>query len=137
MANVYFNDDFEVCSIGNDPTYLYIDNVKEFLYDCGDNYIADEVNETGVYQWDSNYEIWVMANPNIEKKVKAIVEQNTLHQGGEIFIGWNILITLNTGEVIQTNSEPVPMNEVHEVIDILLKPSFFGKTIKEFKIVAD
>ena len=142
MANVYFNDDFEVCSIGNDPTYLYIDNVKEFLYDCGDNYIADEVNEIGVYHWDSYLNVWVFSGPKIDKKIRALVKEiNSLCQDptsqNNKSIGWNILITLNTGEVIQTNSEPVPMNEVHEVIDILLKPSFFGKTIKEFKIVAD
>lgn len=136
MANMYFNDDFEVCSIGNDPTYLYIDNVKEFLYDCGDDYIADEVNEIGVYRWDSYLEVWVFADPAIDKKIRALVEQNTSCQSNNISIKWNILITLNTGEVIQTNSEPVSMNEVHEAIDILLKPSFFGKTIQEFKIVA-
>ena len=141
MANMYFNDEFEVCSIGDNPEYLYIDNVKEFLYDCGDNYIADEVNETGVYQWNNDYEIWVFADPEIDRKIRALVKetdsfcQETPRQNDKS-IGWNILITLNTGEVIQTNSEPVPMNEVHEAIDILLKPSFFGKTIREFKIVA-
>lgn len=136
MANVYFNSDFKVCSIGNDPTYLYIDNVKEFLYDCGDDYIADEVNEIGTYQWDYDSEVWNLAPPRIDKKIRALVEQNTSCQSNNISIKWNILITLNTGEVIQTNSEPVSMNEVHEAIDILLRPSFFGKTIQEFKIVA-
>ena len=141
MANMYFNSDFKVCSIGNSPKYLYIDNVDDFLNDCGDDYISDEVNETGVYQWSNDYDIWVFAVPAIDKKIRALVEEiNSLLQKkpsqNNKSIGWNILITLNTGEIIQTNSEPVPMNEVHEAIDILLKPSFFGKTIKEFKIVA-
>ena len=141
MANLYFNSDFKVCSIGNSPKYLYIDNVDDFLNDCGDDYISDEVNETGVYQWSNDYDIWVFAVPAIDKKIRALVEEiNSLLQKkpsqNNKSIGWNILITLNTGEIIQTNSEPVPMNEVHEAIDILLKPSFFGKTIKEFKIVA-
>ena len=136
MANMYFKDNFEECTIDKGPLYLYIDNVKEFLYDCGDDYISDNVENSGVYQWDDDYEAWSMANSNIEKKVKAIVEQSFPHQVNNVSTKWNILITLNTGEVIQTNSEPVPMNEVHEAIDILLRPSFFGKTIKEFKIVA-
>ena len=142
MANVYFNSDFKVCSIGNDPTYLYIDNVKEFLFDCGDDYISDEVNETGIYQWNNDYEIWVFADPEIDRKIKALAKeinfprQESPRQNNDKPISWNILITLNTGEVIQTNSEPVPMSEVHEAIDILLRPSFFGKTIQEFKIVA-
>ena len=142
MANVYFNSDFKVCSsIGNDPMYLYIDSVHDFLYDCGDDYIYDNVDEIGVYCWDSYHDIWVFADPEIDKKIRALVKEiNSLRQEptnqNNKSIGWNILITLNTGEVIQTNSEPVPMNEVHEAIDILLRPSFFGKTIQEFKIVA-
>lgn len=142
MANMYFNDEFKVCSIGNDPKYLYIDDVDSFLNDCGDDWVSDDVDETGVYQWNEGYWIWSLADPAIDKKIRALVmkEINSLHKEtphqNNKSIGWNISITLNTGEVIQTNSEPVPMNEVHEAIDILLKPSFFGKTIKEFKIVA-
>jgi hypothetical protein len=136
MANMYFKGNFEECAMEKSPLYLYIDDVEDFLKECADDYISDNVDEPGVYQWNDDYDIWVMANPNIEKKVRTIVEQNTSCQNNDISIKWNILITLNTGEVIQTNSEPVPMNEVHEAIDILLRPSFFGKTIKEFKIVA-
>ena len=142
MANIYFNSDFKVCSsVGNSPTYLYIDSVHDFLYDCGDDYISDNVDEKGVYQWDSYHDIWVFADPSIDRKIKALVKEinstrQELTSQNNKSICWNILITLNTGEVIQTNSEPVPMNEVHEAIDILLRPSFFGKTIQEFKIVA-
>jgi hypothetical protein len=136
MANKYFKGNFEECAIDKGPLYLYIDNVEDFLDDCRDEWISDNVDEPGVYQWKDDYEMWVMANSNIEKKIKTIVEQNTSCQSNNISIKWNILITLNTGEIIQTNSEPVSMNEVHEAIDILLRPSFFGKTIKEFKIVA-
>lgn len=136
MANVYFNSDFKVCSISNSPVYLYIDNVGDFLNDCGDDYIYDNVGNSGVYQWDDYYEVWNLANSAIEKKIEALVEEINSSRQNNNSIGWNILITLNSGEVIQTNSEPVPMNEVHEAIDILLKPSFFGKTIREFKIVA-
>lgn len=141
MANMYFNSDFKVCSMDNSPWYLYIDNVGDFLNDCGDDYIYDNVGNSGVYQWDDFHEVWILANSAIEKKIEALVEEiNSLRQEkpsqNNKSIGWNILVTLNTEETIQTNSEPVPMNEVHEAIDILLKPSFFGKTIKEFKIVA-
>lgn len=141
MANKYFNEDFKVCTIKDNPMYLYIDNVEDFLDDCSDDWISDNVDETGIYQWDNESWTWEIANSAIDDKIRALVKkinplrQETISQNYKS-IGWNILITLNTGEVIQTNSEPVPMNEVHEAIDILLKPSFFGKTIKEFKIVA-
>lgn len=137
MANKYFKGNFEECAIDKAPLYLYIDNVEDFLDDCRDDWISDNVDEPGVYQWDDNYEIWTMANPNIEKKVRTIVEQNTPCQGGEIFVGWNILVTLDTGETIKINSEPVSITDIHEAIDILLKPSFFGKRIKKFEIVAE
>ena len=137
MANMYFNDNFEECAIKDNPMYLYIDNVEDFLNDCGDEYISDEVKETGIYQWNEYYEIWVSAASAIDRKIKAIVEQSIPRQGGEIFVGWNTLITLDTGETIKINSEPVSINDIHEAIDILLKPSFFGKRIKKFEIVAE
>ena len=141
MANVYFNDGFKVCSIDGFSKYLYIDNVKDFLKDCGDDWISDGVDRPGVYQWNSDFDGWSLPDFETDEKIRSLVKEvNSLHQENpsqnDNSIGWNILITLNTGEVIQTNSEPVSMNEVHEAIDILLKPSFFGKTIKEFKIVA-
>ena len=141
MANKYFNEDFKVCTIKNNPMYLYIDDVEDFLNDCGDDWVSDDVDETGIYQWDNESWTWVRANSAVDDKIRALIKKiNSLRQEptsqNNKSIGWNILITLNTGEVIQTNSEPVPMNEVHEAIDILLRPSFFGKTIKEFKIVA-
>jgi hypothetical protein len=135
MANKCFKGNFEECTIDKGPLYLYIDNVEDFLDDCRDDWISDNVDEPGVYQWNDDYEVWVMANPNIEKKVRAIVEQNSPCQSDKP-IGWNILVTLNTGDVIQTNSVPLLIKEIPEAIDILLRPSFFGKTIKEFKIVA-
>jgi hypothetical protein len=137
MANKYLNNNFEECAIYRCPEYIYIDDVESFLEDCGDDYVSQGVNKTGVYQWSDDFDAWFIANPNIEKKVKAIVEQNISHQGGEIFVGWNILITLDTDETIKINSEPVSISDIHEAIDTLLKPSFFGKRIKKFEIVAE
>lgn len=137
MANKYFKGNFEECAMEKSPLYLYIDDVEDFFKECADDYISDNVDEPGVYQWNDDDEVWDMANSNIEKKVRAIVKQNSPRQGGEIFVGWNILVTLDTDETIKINSEPVSMNDIHEAINILLKPSFFGKRIKKFEIVAE
>lgn len=142
MANMYFNKKFEVCTIDNGPEYLYIDDVEDFLRECGDDWISDNVDKPGVYQWNDYNEVWDLANLAIDEKVRKIIRQDFPRQelpcqGGNIFIGWNILITLDTGETIKTNSEPISMNEVQEAINILLKPSFFGKRIKKFEIVAE
>ena len=137
MANKYFKGNFEECTMEKCPLYLYIDNVEDFLDDCRDDWISDNVDEPGVYQWNDDYEVWVMANPNIEKKIRAIIEQNTPRQNGEIFVNWNIFVTLDSGLCVKINSEPVSMDKVPEVINTLLKPCFFGKKIKEFEIVAE
>lgn len=137
MANKYFKGNFEECTMEKCPLYLYIDNVEDFLEECADDYISDNVDKPGVYQWNDDYEVWDMANSNIEKKVKTIVEQNTLHQDSEIFVDWNIFVTLDSGLCVKINSEPVSMDKVPEVINTLLKPCFFGKKIKEFEIVAE
>lgn len=143
MANMYFNDDFEVCSISKDPAYLYIDDVDKFLHDCGNGYVSDGVDKSGVYLWNDYYCVWDLADPEIDKKIKAIVEEITSlrqelpRQSNNTFTNWNILVTLDTDETIKINSEPVSINDIHEVIDTLLKPSFFGKRIKKFEIVAE
>ena len=145
MANVYFNDKFEICSIKDSPEYLYIDDVNAFIRKCLDEWISDDVESTGVYHWNDYEEVWEPAISAVDKKIREIIgvteriEEMTMRprQGGNVFIGWNVLITLDTGETIKTNSEPVSMNEVQEAINILLKPSFFGKRIKKFEIVAE
>jgi len=137
MANVYFNNKFEVCSIENAPEYLYIDDVDAFIRDCLDEWISDDVESTGVYHWNDYEEVWEPAISPVEETIRRIVEQELPQQGGDIFVGWNILITLDTGETIKTNSEPISINEVQEAMNILLKPSFFGKRIKKFEIVAE
>ena len=139
MANVYFNKDFKVCAMADSPEYIYIDDVDAFIQECGDEWIFENVNETGIYYWNDYNEVWEPAIPLVEDKIKEVmgstggitkVKENT-------FVGWNILVTLDTGETIKTNSEPVDMNEVQEAINIMLKPSFFGKRIKKFEIVAE
>ena len=142
MANVCFNDKFEVCTIDDSPEYLYIDDVDAFIQECGDEWISDGVDKTGVYHWNNYDELWESAISSVEGKIREVREViNSV--GGitriekNIFAGWNIVITLDSGETIKTNSEPVDMNEVQEAINIMLKPSFFGKRIKKFEIVAE
>lgn len=137
MANTYFNDNFEICSVKDSPEYLYVDNVDVFLQECGDEWIFENVENTGVYHWNDYEEVWELAISVVEEKIRQIIGQELPRQGGDIFIGWNILITLDTGETIKTNSEPISIDEVQEAINILLKPSFFGKRIKKFEIVAE
>lgn len=144
MANYFFDNKIKQSTIDNrDLRYVYVEDVTEFLELCADNYIFDGVNEVGCYTWSDSSYTWEPSTMNdckiIESEVARIKEQT----GGitrakeNIFVGWNIVITLDSGEIIKTNSEPVDMSEVQEAMNIMLKPSFFGKRIKKFEIVAE
>lgn len=139
MANVCFNDKFEVCTINDSPEYLYINDVDAFIQECGDDWISDGVDKTGVYHWNNDDELWEPAISSVERKIREVINSvgGITRMGKNIFASWNIVITLDSGEIIKTNSEPVDMNEVQEAINIMLKPSFFGKRIKKFEIVAE
>lgn len=139
MANVYFDDKFNVCAVEDNPEYLYVDDVDAFIKECGNMWIFDYVDRIGVYYWNNDNEAWSLANTEIDKKIREIVNLiggiTRVKEG--VSVGWNIIITLDSGEVIKTNSEPVDINEVQEAINVMLKPSFFGKRIKKFEIVAE
>lgn len=139
MANVYFDNKFNVCTVGDNPEYLYVDDVDAFIQECSDEWIFENVNKTGVYHWNDYEEVWEPAISVVEEKIRGIINPigGITKVKENVFVGWNIIITLDSGEVIKTNSEPVDMNEVQEAINIMLKPSFFGKRIKKFEIVAE
>lgn len=139
MANVYFNKKFEVCPVNACPDYLYVDDVEAFIRECGDDWIADDVEEAGVYYWNDTHEVWRLADVKTDLKIREIIKtiNNITKVKSDILTDWNILVTLDTGETIKMNSELISIDDVQEAINILLKPSFFGKRIKKFEIVAE
>lgn len=145
MTNVYFFDkELKQSSISApDTAYVYIEDIDEFKDLCGDNWENEGVDDVGCYTWSNTDFVWRPSTLNdrmcIEREIKKIKESTSgiTRPKGDVFVGWNIVITLDSGEVIKTNSEPVDMNEVQEAINVMLKPSFFGKRIKKFEIVAE
>lgn len=145
MANVYFFDDkIRQSTVSDrDTKYVYVEDFDEFIEICGDNYEHEGVDGVGCYTWSDSSYTWEPSTPNDCKAIESEVQKIKERTGGvtkvkeDVFVGWNIIITLDSGEVIKTNSEPVDMNEAQEAINILLKPSFFGKRIKKFEIVAE
>ena len=145
MTNVYFFDKELKQSSIDDPNafYVYVEDVDEFIDLCGDNWEFQGVEDVGCYTWSNSSFTWEDSTMNDRKAVEQAVKKIKESTGGiarpkgDVFVGWNIVITLDSGEVIKTNSEPVDMNEVQEAINVMLKPSFFGKRIKKFEIVAE
>lgn len=144
MAVYFFDKELKQSSISApDTAYVYVEDIDEFKDLCGDNWENEGVDDVGCYTWSNTDFVWRPSTLNdrmcIEREIKKIKEST----GGitkakeNIFAGWNIIVTLDSGEVIKTNSEPVDMDEVQEAMNIMLKPSFFGKRIKKFEIVAE
>lgn len=140
MANVYFFDVNFNKSTPLESYFIYVGDVEEFRQICDHENISDYgVKETGCYFWNDASDSWCFPTTDEEEKIMRAIEGigGITRVRGDVFVGWNIIITLDTGEIIKTNSEPVEMNEVQEAINTMLKPSFFGKRIKKFEIVAE
>ena len=139
MTNVHFLDkDFEK-SAPVDSYFVLVDDVEEFKEICDKENISDYgVREVGCYFWNDASKSWCLTTKAEWERITKVIETGGITKVKQnVFVGWNIVITLDSGEVIKTNSEPVGMNEVQEAINVMLKPSFFGKRIKKFEIVAE
>lgn len=144
MAYKMFNKKFEEITIENPAwEYLWVTDYEDFVEKNSD-WILDGIENDGIYEYDNDIEEWKeLTDKNsfiyktIMKRVSSEVDGIKKVTLNNTFKGWNIIITLDTGETIKTNSEPVEMSEVQEAINIMLKPSFFGKRIKKFEIVAE
>lgn len=144
MAYKMFNKKFEEIKIDNsDWGYLWVTDYEDFIRK-NDAWILDGIESDGTYEYDDDIEEWKELTDENSFIYKTIMERVSSEVGGikkvmsnDVFVGWNIIITLDTGETIKTNSESVEMSEVQEAINVMLKPSFFGKRIKKNEIVAE
>ena len=145
MAYKMFDKNFKEMTIDNPNwRYLCVTDYEDFVKEYGNDWILDGINEDGFYEYDDYNEEWEKLTDKDSFIYKTLMERVSDNVDGikqvtpnNAFKGWNIIITLDTGETIKTNSEPVEMSEAQEAINIMLKPSFFGKRIKKFEIVAE
>lgn len=134
MTYKMFNEDFEEITIEDSGNwcYLYVENYRDFLNEYEDEWILDGIDEDGFYKVDRCMEEWIKITDKNSLAYKMISKKVPINKKG-----WNIIITLNTGEKIQTNTEPVSIEDVQEAIGVLVKPSILGMRIKSFEIVAE
>lgn len=142
MANMFFEKRgicgaMTECKISDNPDYLYIDDVNAFYDACGEDYIAENVFSRGVYMWDDNDEVWKQTDDTaITRPIMDIVKKGK-EVGGITKTAsdkWNIGILLDDDTILKTNDEPVTMDEVIEAVKTMLKPSFFGKRLREITL---
>lgn len=135
MTYKMFDKNFKEISIDGDWCYLYVTNWEDFLEEYGDEWTLDGISEDGIYIFDVFYEYWseLTENSFAYKEILKRVLNDTKNTKEK----WNIIVTLDTGEKIQTNTIPVSIEDVQEAIGVLVKPSILGMRIKSIEIVAE
>ncbi len=137
MTYKAFNDEFKETTIdSNYLRYLYVTDYEDFVKKFEDDYILDGICKDGIYKYDNDEEIWrELTSKN--SLVYGIILEKVSGKVNNKKKGWNIIVILDTGERIQTNVEPVSMEDVQEAMGVLVKPSILGMRIKSFEIVAE
>ena len=131
-----------------DTMYITVRDVDKFKEMCRDRSVYDDgVDSRGHYEWQTYEDEWTrIDDAAVLEALDELQERYEKSIGGitqskaDTERKWNIEIVIDkqdTGTIIQTNSEPISMKEVHEAIDVMLKPSFFGKHLTEIRIYTD
>ena len=148
MKNFYLSKDYRIC---NDPAdydciYAICNDVDSLIEDFNDYDIDDCGIDRGdtnlaVYRWDTDDDGWTKLNAKETEKILSTfysqypehcpnntdgITRNTERK-------WNWKVKLNN-DTIQMNDEPVNLDEITSNFEIIQKPSFFGKRIKQIII---
>lgn len=138
MTYKMFDEDFKEIKIedGDRWRYLYVEGYGDFLNAYEYDWVLDGINEDGFYKWDTRAEEWTKITDK-DSFVYKMISEKVSSNVKSVKKGWNIIIILDTGEKIKTNTEPVSMEDVQEAMGVLVKPSILGMRIKSFEIVAE
>ena len=142
MAYKMFDRDFNEITIedSGDWCYLYVEDYRDFLCKYEGDWVLDGIEKDGVYIYEEFYEKLGGKWRELTSKnsfVYGIILEKVSRKINNKKKGWNIIITLDNGEKIQTNTEPVSIKDVQEAIGVLVKPSILGMRIKSFEIIAE
>lgn len=148
MKNFYLSENYKICrdlaheeciyAICNDVKSL----IEDFLeYDIDDIGIDGTDTNLVIYRWDIDDERWTKLNSKETEEILSTfysqypeycpnnvggITRNTERK-------WNWRVKLEN-DTIQMNDEPVSLNEITSNFEIIQKPSFFGKRIKQIVI---
>lgn len=125
-------------------TYVLINDYEEFINDC----IREDIIEDGLAEAYeiaehkcpfivkmTDYEEWEYFSPNdyptwLTKEI-AKSESESTNTNAKLY---NLYVIFKSGTTLQTNTEPITFEDITKAIEVLQKPSIFGKQIAEFKI---
>lgn len=96
---------------------------------------ASEINFPTVVKWNSVNSCWDFVSSNDYSnwltKETAKPKSESTNTSTKLY---NLYVIFKSGITLQTNTEPITFEEIAEAIEVLQKPSIFGKQIAEFKI---
>lgn len=125
-------------------TYALINDYDEFFNACdNEDIITDGLyNSYGKAEFKCPFVIkmtddeeWEYLSPNdypawLTKEITKSKSEST-NTNPKLY---NLYVIFKSGITLQTNTEPITFEEIAEAIEVLQKPSIFGKQIAEFKI---
>ena len=134
MRNVFVDYAGNETSLGA-CDFAFIGDFEVFMLECEVGHtINSGITGTGLYAWDDMNGHWDKC-PSDHEVMKSINKILSATPTDDKML-WDIVITLDTNDESVTNDEPVSMAEVYEAINTMRKPSFFGKRIKEIRIIS-
>ena len=148
MKNFYLDENYRICRdpADEDCTYAICNDVgsliEEFLkYDIDDIGIDGTDTNLVIYRWDIDDERWTKLNSKeTERILSTFYSQYPEHCPNNVGgithnteCKWNWRVKLEN-DTIQMNDEPVSLDEITSNFEIIQKPSFFGKRIKQIII---
>lgn len=145
MKNFYLDENYRICRDPADEDYIYaICNDVNSLIEEFHKYDIDDIGIDGtdtnlvIYRWDIGDDRWTKLNSKeTEKILSTFYSQYPEHCPNDVGgitrnteRKWNWRVKLEN-DTIQMNDEPVSLDEITSNFEIIQKPSFFGKRIKQ------
>lgn len=144
MVDGYFNevDDVELAE------YVYIEkgSVDDFVNFLEDNKLGyGSLTEDSWHYWsDGKWQFETLYKEDLIKELnghlpKTFFDVDSITKTTKTIKTnktneFNLIIKLNNGIAIQTNTEPCTLDEIFEALKVLQKPSILGKQVKEYRI---
>lgn len=138
MRNVFVDYAGNETSLGA-CDFAFIGDFEVFILECQVSHtITNGITGVGLYSWDDAAGHWdkCPSDHEVMKSINKILSATSATAPTDDKMLWDIVVTLDTNDEIVTNDEPVSMAEVYEAINTMRKPSFFGKRIKEIRIIS-
>ena len=143
-TNKTYWEELDPCELES-VTIIHLENSDDYdeLFNLLDGYMLKDDGiikdcQPTFLEWDCNNDEWFKVEEedipySVMKMMKGGEEEETAAPVKTTKL-WSLIVTLDNGDCIQTNSEPVPFEEIMEAINVLKKPSILGSRIITYRL---